>query len=354
MRKLLMLAVLLPTLALADATIPDKDMQGTADLSYLQRYDGSFIVDQLQEKFDEITLPLSKLEKTDQLDSHNNYMSLPKEKLALEGKITRTIYVLPAERTTLEVIRNYQEEVEGKGGSVLYQCKEDECGGNVQYGADTGGNETGIIQMVYPDAKMVQEDFTNGNCSLNSWHANQRFAVMKMTTPENTEVHLGLLAYTLKNDRYCKALDGRTILVLAAIEGKPREQNMVTVVPADDMGKGIGADGHIALYGIYFDYNKADLKPDSKPQLEEIAKMLKADTALNVLVVGHTDNQGELAYNLDLSKRRAESVVKALGADYGIDAKRLTAQGVGMAAPVASNDTEEGRAKNRRVEIVKR
>jgi outer membrane protein OmpA-like peptidoglycan-associated protein len=129
---------------------------------------------------------------------------------------------------------------------------------------------------------------------------------------------------------------------------------MVTVVPAEDMGKGIGTDGHIALYGIYFDYDKADLKPDSKPQLEEIAKMLKADTALNVLVVGHTDNQGELAYNADLSKRRAESVVQALGKEYSIDAKRLTAQGVGMAAPVASNDAEEGRAKNRRVEIVKR
>ncbi len=354
MRKLLMLAALLPMLAMADATIPDKDMKGTEDLPYLQRYDGSFIVDQLQEKFDEIILPTSKLEKADQLDSRNNYLSLPKEKLSLEGKITRTIYVMPSDRTTLEVIRNYQEEVEGKGGSVVYQCKDDECGGNVQYGADTGGNETGIVQMIYPSSKMVQKEFTNGNCSLNSWHANQRFAVMKMTTPDNTEVHLGLLAYTLKDNNYCKALDGRTVLVLAAVEGKPREQKMVTVVPADDMGKGIGTDGHIALYGIYFDYDKADLKPDSKPQLEEIAKMLKADEALNVLVVGHTDNQGELAYNLDLSKRRAESVVKALTTDYGIDAKRLTAQGVGMAAPVASNDTEEGKAKNRRVEIVKR
>lgn len=354
MRKWLAMSLLLPALAMADASIPTKDMKGAADLPYLKRYDGAFIVDQLQEKFAEISLPTAVLEKTDKMDSHNNYLSLPKTKLDLEGKLTRTIYVLPTDRTPLEVIRNYQEELAAKGGTTLYECKEDECGGNVTYGADSGGNETGLIQMIYPAAKMVQAAFTNGNCAINSWHSNQRFAAMKMTTPDNTEVHLGLLAYTLKDSNYCKALDGRTILVLAAVEGKPREQRMVTVVPADDMGKGLGSDGHIALYGIYFDYDKDTLKADSKPQLDEIAKLLKSNTDLNVLVVGHTDNQGELAYNMDLSKRRAASVVTALTQDYGIEAKRLTAQGVGMASPVATNDTDEGKAKNRRVEIVKR
>ena len=82
--------------------------------------------------------------------------------------------------------------------------------------------------------------------------------------------------------------------------------------------------------------------------------MLKADAKLNVLVVGHTDNHGELTYNLQLSKRRADAVVQALTKDYGIGVARMTALGVGMAAPIAINDGEEGRAKNRRVEIVKR
>ncbi|MDD5394576.1 MAG: OmpA family protein [Thiothrix sp.] len=354
MRNLLLISLLLPALAMANATIPTEDLKGTEDLLYLKRYEGSFIVDRGQQAFEEFVLPTSKLEKTDKIDSHNNHVYLPPQKVDVEGKLTRLIYVAPADRTPLEVIRNYQEELTGKGGSVLFECKDEECGGNFTYGADSGGNDTGMVQLVYPDAQMMQPDFTNGNCALNSWHANQRYASMKLTTEDKTDVHLALLVYTLKDDLYCKALNGRTIVVLAAAESKAREQRMVTVVPAEDMGKGIGTDGHIALYGIYFDYDKADLKPDSKPQLEEIAKMLQADTALNVVVAGHTDNQGEIAYNLDLSKRRAESVVQALGKDYGVDAKRLTAQGVGMAAPVASNDAEEGRAKNRRVEIVKR
>lgn len=353
MNKLLIFAFLAPTLVLADATIPDKDLQGTADLPYLKRYEDSLIIDQVQKSFDEFSLPVSRLE--DAGKKGNNDLFLPPRKLDLEGKVTRSVYIAPEGRSPLEVIRNYQEEIVAKGGSLLFECKGEECGGSPTNSADVFVNKTGLLYLLYPYELMEQTTFSTGDCAIRRVHSDQRYAAMEMPVPGGTEVHLALLSYILQPDiGSCKALNGRTIMVVAAVEGKAREQKMVTVVPADDMGKGIGADGHIALYGIYFDYDKADIKPDSKPQLEEIAKMLKADAALNVLVVGHTDNQGELDYNLDLSKRRAESVAKALSADYGIDAKRLTAQGVGMAAPVASNDTEDGKAKNRRVEIVKR
>jgi len=95
------------------------------------------------------------------------------------------------------------------------------------------------------------------------------------------------------------------------------------------------------------------VKPESQPTLAEIAKLMKSDTSLRLHVVGHTDNQGKPDYNLDLSRRRAASVVAQLTGAYGIAANRLDAFGCGVYAPVASNEAEAGRAKNRRVELVR-
>ncbi len=117
--------------------------------------------------------------------------------------------------------------------------------------------------------------------------------------------------------------------------------------------KDLARTGHVAVYGIYFDFGKADVKSESEPMLKEIAKLLQQDPRLKLHVVGHTDSVGELAYNLDLSRRRAQAVVQVLATKHGIAPGRLRGDGVGPLAPVASNDTEEGRAKNRRVELVK-
>jgi OOP family OmpA-OmpF porin len=95
------------------------------------------------------------------------------------------------------------------------------------------------------------------------------------------------------------------------------------------------------------------VRPDSQATLQEIAKLLTANRGLKVSIVGHTDNQGKPDYNLDLSRRRAAAVVRELTSKYGIAADRLTSFGCGFYAPVASNDTEDGKAKNRRVELVK-
>jgi len=118
------------------------------------------------------------------------------------------------------------------------------------------------------------------------------------------------------------------------------------------MSNALASSGRVALYGIYFDTNKAEIKAESKPALDEIAKLLQKEAKLRLHVVGHTDNVGGYDANLLLSKRRAEAVVSALVKNYGIAATRLTANGVAYLAPVAVNTTEEGRAKNRRVELV--
>lgn len=128
----------------------------------------------------------------------------------------------------------------------------------------------------------------------------------------------------------------------------------MVLVEAGELQRGLDAQGRVALYGLYFDTDKADMRADSQPQLAEIAKLLQASAQLQVLVVGHTDAQGALDYNRDLSQRRAQSIVEALVSQHGIARQRLSAVGVGMAAPVASNRDEAGRALNRRVELVER
>ena len=129
------------------------------------------------------------------------------------------------------------------------------------------------------------------------------------------------------------------------------ETNMVTV-SAGEMATGIATTGSVALYGILFDTRSAVVKPESMPTLEEVAKLLKAQPTLRLLVVGHTDNVGTFEFNMDLSQRRAASVVQMLTSKFGLDRKRLTPVGVSFASPVASNRTEEGKSKNRRVQLV--
>lgn len=121
---------------------------------------------------------------------------------------------------------------------------------------------------------------------------------------------------------------------------------------ASALASSIKETGRVVVTGIYFDTDKAELKPASEPALAEIVKMLKADAALKVFVVGHTDNVGLFAHNVKLSQDRATSVINELVTKHGIAASRLTPFGAGPTAPVAANKNEEGRAKNRRVELV--
>ncbi len=125
------------------------------------------------------------------------------------------------------------------------------------------------------------------------------------------------------------------------------------VANADFFKTGLNTTGHVEVPGIYFDTGKSVLKPESDAAVAEIAKLLQGDPGLKVYVVGHTDNVASLELNMNLSQARAEAVVQALAAKHGIAAARLTGRGVGPLCPVASNDAEDGRAKNRRVELVK-
>ncbi len=140
---------------------------------------------------------------------------------------------------------------------------------------------------------------------------------------------------------------------LRIVEGKALDASL-QVVKADRMASDIQSKGHVVLQGILFDHDSDRLKQQSRAAIAEIAKYLEAHPKVRLYVVGHTDNTGGYDYNRDLSRRRAAAVVRALVQEHGIDAARLKPVGVGPVAPVASNATEEGRARNRRVELVER
>lgn len=337
--------------AVTDARLPSADLPNARDPALLKRYEGSLIVSYDDQAFDEYLLPTAPLRMDpdrERRDGHNNRWFAPAESLALEGRRVRLVYLIPEGRSPLEVVRNYRDEVEARGGRVLLECKREECGGDPGRSSGGGGGEMSMAMVLRPAERIADAPLSTGHCAQTERIQDQRYLAAAL--PED-QAHLAVLAYVLKAGSSCKVLNGRTIAVVDLIEGKPRERKMV-MVAAPEMAKAIDAQGRIALYGILFDFDQATLKPESAAVLVEIARLLRSTAGLKLLVVGHTDNAGGYDYNRDLSQRRAEAVVDRLVRDYGVNPGRLFPVGVSYAAPVATNQTEEGRAQNRRVELV--
>src|SRR5688572_28550550 len=136
----LLLALASP-LALADATVPDKDIDGAADPAWLQRYEGSYIVSHEHRTYDEVVFPAAKLERVaDETDAYNNAVFRAPVNRTVDGEYTRLLYVAPAQRSPLEVLRGYLDVVEEGGGTVVYQCADSACGGDLNGNDHGGGN----------------------------------------------------------------------------------------------------------------------------------------------------------------------------------------------------------------------
>lgn len=146
--------------------------------------------------------------------------------------------------------------------------------------------------------------------------------------------------------------DGSGYYYLTSIKEAAMRQDVV--VTADEIKKGLNEDGKMAFYGIYFDTDKATIKPESAETLKEMASYLKANPTQKVFIVGHTDNTGDFQHNLTLSKQRAAAVVNELVSKYAVPATQVTADGVGSLSPVATNKSDDGKARNRRVEMVQK
>ena len=316
------LAVLLYLPALFTADLPD-----SKDPAAMKRYEGSEIIGYRAPKFDEYVLPLSAPEG---VHPPNYAKSLP-----VEGLLSRHTYIAPAGRSATELLRNYKLEFQRLGLQSLYEKKP---------------GEPGWFGPQYD--KMAEEDGLSQILAYNE--ADERLLVGKTRDAKPSYYVVFVTSYkdgVIPNRLEGIVQKGRALAMVTVITPEAMEKKM-TFVNAGEMKGAIGESGKVILYGIFFDTDKDVVKPESKPTLDEIAKLMKGDPSLKVHVVGHTDNQGKPDYNLDLSRRRAASVARELTTTYAIAPDRLDSFGCGLYSPLAANTTEEGRAKNRRVELV--
>lgn len=305
-------ALLLASFAL---TAHAGDVKGSKDHSLLTRFNGAVIEGYKLTDYDEAQLPNAPIASKDS------------KLMSVEGKITRIGYRIDGGHSVLEISRNYEQALAAGKFQIVYSCKGRDCGS--EFGAVVV-NSGRVMPVAFPAS--FSED-------------KQRAYLAKRSAPEgDTWAFIFVMDDTDSN----KA----NYVYEEIVEPKPMAVGQVQVLDAKSMQNALTSDGKVALYGIYFDTDKADIKPESKTELAEMAKLLNDNPKLKVYIVGHTDNQGQLAHNLDLSQRRAEAVAKALAADYKVPAARMTAKSVASLAPLASNADDAGRAKNRRVELV--
>lgn len=310
-----------------------QDLAGAKDHPAVKRFAGSSIVGYDSRNFDALEFQTSTFKEYD-LDARKRlYMQPP---LVQEGKLTRLWYEAPGDTRSLELYRNYANELKGSGFTTLYDSTSDPA----------AGKWTNFLASFSGAGK----DAIKNNRSEYVMFAAQDNTIRTGTfQKDGTTVRLVALDWN-KDDSTYKSRQGAYIAV-DILESKAMQQSMV-VVSASEIGKSLTAQGKVAIYGILFDTGKADVKPESKGSLDQIAAFLKAEPAVKLHVVGHTDSVGGFDSNMALSKRRAEAVAAVLSKNYGISTSRMIGNGVASLAPVASNASDEGRAKNRRVELV--
>jgi outer membrane protein OmpA-like peptidoglycan-associated protein len=334
---LILTLVTLASSALAQKAAPTKDAPDTKDYPGMPRYEGSTIIMQSQQKYGELGLQIGGLSGPKSTD--------PKEVRKVEGRTHRTTYLHlnlgAGKRSTLEIARNYEMAFKEAGFTAIWS------GGQAEI-------RNGPPQAYYAVPELDHQLLTTGI-------KDKRYFCMEKSglfaavfiAARSWEHQMNAKSDANPWKQNVAIPEASVVIQVDYVDTRPMEEKMV-MVSAAEMQKSISTSGKVALYGIHFDFNKADIKPESAPTLTEMARLLRNEPDLKVLVVGHTDNAGTFEFNEDLSKRRAKAVVAELAGRHGIEASRLTPLGASFMAPVTTNSTEEGRALNRRVELVAR
>lgn len=329
----LIFAGIIATAAGATDAPDTKDFAGSKDHPMVLRFKDSKIIGYVSKSFDDTIIPMGKVYDGD--EEGKKWVASK----SVEGKITRILYVAPADAGTLEVERNYENALATSGFTIVFKCDKTECG------------KDGVLSMFafhYNKARDFGEA-TSQPYALTT-PDQQRYLVAKKAV-EGGDVYVDVFSVQ-GNIRINNVDQSRTMTEVEVVEPKGMGNSMVKV-DADAIASALESSGKISLNNLYFDTAKATLKSESGDAITQITKALTAHPQLKIEIDGHTDNSGTTASNATLSQRRAESVRAALIAK-GIDASRLTAKGFGQDKPIESNDTEEGRAKNRRVELIRK
>jgi len=305
------------------------DLAGSKDYPLIKRYEGSEIIGYKTNAYDEFTLALGKAA------GGQDFFD---KKQGIEGPLTEITYRVPGAHSSLEIFSNYKNALTAAGFQPLFET-----------------------EMVKP----IFENYFRGTLYKKS---DQADALLSIEAPHylaaklagaDKDVYVALVVVESDGWQWHKQAGrpvtinkGDVVVALDVIETKPLVDRMV-VIKSSEMADAIAKTGKIDIYGITFDIDKTDIKPESVPTLVEVAKLLQENPTLKLQISGHTDNTGSATHNQTLSEGRAASVVNTLVSQYHVDASRLQAKGYGDTRPVADNATEEGRAKNRRVELSK-
>jgi OmpA-OmpF porin, OOP family len=302
-----------------------KDLPGSADHPAVSRYKGSVLENASTENFASLRV----------LRGPGKYRNkfVFDDTITVEGRISAYYYVQPTSASPLEVLRNYQGALTQAGFAEVYACEPTAC-------------EKGFLNEHYRDELLGARKWRDGRINPGSGGSPRELHYWSGKATKN-----GVDSYAIVWVAGADSIWNAPTTSLVVVEPVPMQTGQVTA-SLEQLKTGLRADGKIALYGLYFDTGRAEIKPESTAQLGEMAKLLEGDPGLRVFIVGHTDNAGALESNLQLSQRRADAVVAALVQRHAVDGKRLTARGVANLAPLASNAVEAGRAKNRRVELV--
>jgi OOP family OmpA-OmpF porin len=236
---------------------------------------------------------------------------------SVEGRVTRTLYNNPSGRSTLEIARNYEQALRGQGLRIVHQCASREACGGTGNRASNWNDVAGMNIGVGGDFRYLAAEGEAGGRAI---------SVAVMVNKQRNWVYV--------------------------VEGEAMQTGQAGV-SADTLAADLADGGSARLDGIYFDTGRATLRPESRAALEQVAQLMNRDAALKLEIVGHTDAVGDDAANRRLSEERALAVRSALVVDHGVSDRRLRARGAGESEPVAPNDSEAGRALNRRVELVK-
>lgn len=322
--------------ATAAAGVPSQDIRGSQDSALVSRFPGSTIIGYHTTDFDQAMLPLGKFDSNAKRFTRTETVA---------GKITDIAYAAPEGKSSFEVFQNYHAALARAGFVIRYQCDNDDCTiPNPQYSIRAVTSHAILPEMLRDAMAPTRygEFYPMSMINLLSCNGGELHVETARLARAQGNVDASLMV--------CGNTGERVGVLQRIVEAKPMQTGQVTV-NARAMGEGLAQNGHIALYGIHFATDSAALASESDATLAQMVTLLKSQPALKVFIVGHTDNTGTLAHNLALSQARADAVVKALETG-GIARTRLAAKGLASYAPVASNDTDAGRAQNRRVELV--
>lgn len=321
---------LTPVLAFPKNT-PNEDVMDSKDHPLISRFPGSYIRFYESKDYDEFTLPLNELIEAEFGDQ---YKEFTEKGLRVEGKVTQHFYVVPKNHSSLEIFRNYEQALKEKDFEIIAQKNggvDEDFKSSLYYGIDFKSASETHFEGVWADKE------------------SGRYLAAKLSRAEG-DVYISL--FTAKHGFYGgKWPDGQPAVFQVIIEETDLQTDLISI---EGVMQDINSKGKAAIYGIHFDVDSAKIKEESKSAIEKIADLLNQNPDLKLHVVGHTDSTGDLKYNIDLSEKRAKSLVEFLVNNYSIDENRLNSFGVGPLAPKATNETENGREQNRRVELVKK